>query len=86
MAGVILITFNGAAVLRLNPLGDLLAVLAAVVWAFYSVCTKKIGAMGFRVVRTTRRIFFYGLIFMIPTLFFFDASWDLSLLKRPENF
>ncbi|HIZ77772.1 MAG TPA: DMT family transporter [Firmicutes bacterium] len=86
MAGVILITFNGAAVLRLNPLGDLLAVLAAVVWAFYSVCTKKIGVMGFCVVQTTRRIFFYGLIFMIPTLFFFDASWDLSLLKRPENF
>lgn len=41
MAGVILITFNGAAVLRLNPLGDLLAVLAAVVWAFLFCLYQK---------------------------------------------
>lgn len=86
MAGVALITFNGAVVLQLNPLGDLLAVSAAVVWAFYSVCTKKIGGRGWNVVQTTRRIFFYGLLFMIPALFLFDASWDASLLKRPEIF
>jgi len=34
MAGIFLISFNGSA-LQLNPLGDVLALLAALVWACY---------------------------------------------------
>lgn len=40
MLGICLISFNGAK-MQPNPLGDLLAVAAAVVWACYSVLTKK---------------------------------------------
>ena len=36
IAGIALIGLNGSLSLKLNPLGDLLAVLAAVVWAVYS--------------------------------------------------
>lgn len=36
MAGIFLISFHGAG-LEINPLGDLLALLAAMVWAGYSV-------------------------------------------------
>jgi drug/metabolite transporter (DMT)-like permease len=33
MAGIFLISFNGSK-LELNPMGDLLALMAALVWAF----------------------------------------------------
>lgn len=49
MAGISLISFNGVA-LQLNPLGDGLAVLAAFVWACYSVLVRKIGEFGYHTI------------------------------------
>lgn len=77
MAGIVLISFNGSR-LELSPAGDLLALLAALVWALYSVLTKKISGYGYHTILTTRRIFFYGLLFMIPALFLFDFELRLS--------
>ena len=59
-------------------MGDFLAVGAAFVWACYSILTKKISSFGYPVILSTRRTFFYGLIFMIPALIFFDFRPDLS--------
>lgn len=84
MAGIILISFNGTR-LHLNPKGDLLAVAAAVVWAFYSVLTKTINSYGYHAVQTTRRIFVYGILFMIPALFAFGFEPDLSRFGNPSN-
>lgn len=77
MAGIILISFNGSK-LEINPLGDLLAVVAALVWACYSILTRKISSFGYPVILSTRRTFFYGILFMIPALFVFDFQADLS--------
>ena len=77
MIGIVLISFNGKN-LELNPLGDLLAIIAAFVWAVYSILTKKISSFGYPVILSTRRTFFYGILFMIPTLVFFDFQPDLS--------
>lgn len=77
MVGIVLISFNGQE-LELNPMGDLLAIVAALVWAFYSILTRKINSFGYPVILTTRRTFFYGILFMIPTLFFFDFQPGLS--------
>ena len=77
MTGIVLISFNGQN-LELNPLGDLLAIAAALVWAVYSILTKKISSFGYPVILSTRRTFFYGILFMIPTLFFFDFQPGLS--------
>lgn len=85
IAGICLITFNGSAILKLNPMGDLLAVLAAVVWALYSVLTRKISSFHYPTVQTTRRVFFYGLLFMIPALFFLDFSPEWGQLAVPTN-
>lgn len=81
MAGIILIGFNGAK-LALNPLGDILAVLAAFVWACYAVLTKKISSFGYPVVAATRHTFFYGILFMIPTLFIFGFRWDFTWCRQ----
>lgn len=82
MAGVFLISCNGAA-LHLNPIGDLLALLASVVWACYSVLMRKIGAMGHDNVLCTRRVFFYGLLFMVPALFLLDFHLTPEKLTAP---
>jgi drug/metabolite transporter (DMT)-like permease len=81
--GIFLISFNGIMVLQLNPIGDLLALLAAGVWAVYSVLTRKISGLGYHSIQTTRRIFFYGLLFMLPALPFFDVNWSLKPLAEP---
>lgn len=67
MAGVCLISLRGSAV-EVHPAGDLLALLAAVVWACYSVLSRRISAFGEPVVLTTRRVFGYGLLFLLPVL------------------
>lgn len=77
MLGIVLISFNGHR-LELNPLGDILAVAAAFVWACYSILTKKISSFGYSVILTTRRTFFYGILFMIPAIFIFDFRFDFS--------
>lgn len=82
MAGIALISFNGSA-LQLNPLGDLLALLAAFIWACYSILTRKIGDYGYPTILTTRRIFFYGILFMIPALFIFDFRLEFARFANP---
>lgn len=84
MTGICLISFSGAR-LRVNPVGDLLAVLAAFVWACYAVLTRRISSFGQPILLTTRRVFFYGMLFMLPTLFFFDFQWGFSRFANPSN-
>lgn len=77
MAGIVLISLNGAQ-LKLNPVGDFLAFAAAFVWACYSLLIKRIGSFDLPVIPVTRRIFFYGILFMLPALFLFDFRLDIS--------
>lgn len=85
MAGICLIILNGTANLQLNPLGDMLAIFAAFLWAIYSVLTRKIAAMGVGTVASTRHIFFYGLVFMLPVLYLMDFQLDLDRFVNPVN-
>lgn len=82
MVGIFLISFNGSK-LELNPVGDLLALLAAFVWACYSILTKKISSYGYHTILTTRRVFLYGILFMIPALFLFDFHLELERFLNP---
>lgn len=85
IVGICLISFSGNAEVQINPIGDLLAVLAAVVWAVYSVLSRKISSYGYNVVQSTRRIFIYGILFMVPALFVFDFKLQLSRLAEVQN-
>lgn len=82
MVGIFLISFNGSK-LELNPMGDLLALLAALVWACYSVLIKKISSYGYNTILTTRRVFIYGILFMIPALFLFDFVLEFTRFSNP---
>lgn len=76
MTGICLISFSGSE-LELNPAGDILAVAAAFVWAVYSLLTRKISGYGYNTLQTTKRIFTYGILFMLPFLFAFDFNLDM---------
>ena len=81
--GVVLISFDNQSV-EFNFIGDCLAVLAALIWAIYSLLTKKLGEFGINTILLTRRVFFYGLIFILPLSFVFDFSLNQDLLFKPE--
>ncbi|MEG1345748.1 MAG: DMT family transporter, partial [Acidaminococcaceae bacterium] len=85
MGGLLLIVFNGSVILKLNPLGDLLALLAAIVWSIYSVLLKKISTFNYDTLLCTRNIFGYGLVLMLPALFFMDFQWGFYRLENDIN-
>ncbi len=83
MTGICLISFSGGT-LQLNPIGDILAIAAAFVWAVYSLLTRKISGYGYNTVGATRKIFAYGILFMLPFLFVFDFRLDVQKMIKPE--
>lgn len=84
IGGIGIISFGGTK-MHISPIGDILAVLSAVVWAAYSILTKKISAHGYNMIQATRHIFAYGLIFMVPVLFITGFKPDLSKIFEPVN-
>ena len=50
----------------------------------YSATVKKIEEWNYPTAAVTRRIYFYGIIFLIPVLISQHAMWDMDALKRPE--
>ncbi|WP_458110086.1 DMT family transporter [Bacillus zhangzhouensis] len=84
MTGIALISFNGMTTFQLNPIGDLLALTATIVWAFYSILSKIINQYGYHIIQVTRRVFFYGLLWMIPLLWHFKINLDWERLTNPS--
>ena len=82
LAGVALVVFNGSFILQINPLGDILTVLAALSWAFYGVIVKHLDRR-YSILFITRKVFFYGLITTIPFFFFSPLNPDVSVLLDP---
>ncbi len=83
ITGIILISVHGSSAFSLNPKGDILAFLAAFVWACYSVLVKKIGSFGVSTIQSTRHIFFYGILFMIIPVFIMGFEWKLERFNNP---
>ncbi len=83
MVGIMLISFNGSSNFKLNPLGDILALLAALVWAVYSILTKRISDYGYSTIQVTRRTFMYGVTFMFLTLIPLGFKLDLGRFSNP---
>ncbi len=84
MAGICVISFQGEE-LSFHLIGDLLALGAAFVWGIYSNVMAKISELPYHTLQHTRKIFFYGILFMIPMLPPLHFSPDLPALIRPVN-
>lgn len=81
MVGICLVSLQDG-VVGVHPLGDFMALMGAAVWAIYSVLLKKVdNSAGALLV--TRRIFFYGIIGMVPMAIFFGFNPDSDKIVQP---
>ena len=90
--GMVVVVLNGHFVLHLSPLGDMLAFVACICWAFYSLLMKTV-LKRYSTLFITRKVFFYGLFTMIPyyiwrpefpsfdVLFSAPVFWNLLFLS-----
>ena len=84
IVGMGLVIFNGHFILKLNPLGDLLALVASLCWGVYGILIRK-PANRYGAGFVTRKIFFYGLLTGIPFLFIgHTPSFPLDILCRTD--
>ena len=85
-----IIAFVGSVMLALKDglvwgdsvLGDLLALLAAFVWAFYSMALKKLNR-SYTTLFITRKLFFYGVLSALPLLALEDTRLTWGTLRQP---
>lgn len=80
--GAALVIVNGQLNLHLNPLGDTLALCAALTWGFYSLFMRRI--MGhYSSEFITRKVFVYGILSILPYFFVKPFSLTLHHLMSP---
>ena len=63
--GMAVVVLNGHFVLHLSPKGDLLAFAACLCWAVYSLLMKRL-VDRYSALLITRKLFFYGLLTIVP--------------------
>ena len=81
--GVVLVVLNGHFVLHLSPYGDLLAFSAALCWGVYSLLMIR-ASSRYGTVFITRKVFFYGLLSMIPYYIWRPGLGIEQLAAQPQ--
>ena len=84
IAGVVLVVLNGQLTFHLNPLGDLIALAAAVCWAVYSLLIKRVSDGRYGAVFVTRKVFAYGILTVLPMFYFEPWHIDMGMLRSPS--
>ena len=79
--GMAVVVLNGHFVLHLSPIGDILAFTACLCWAVYSLLMKP-ASERYSALFITRKVFFYGLLTIIPYYFFVPGFPSLEVLLR----
>jgi drug/metabolite transporter (DMT)-like permease len=82
LAGVAMVVFNGNFVLKMNPRGDLLSFATAACWAVYTVILKGL-SKRYSPILITRKVFFYGVLTIMPFYLLRPLNHDPALLARP---
>lgn len=83
LLGVALVVFNGEfSRVDLSAKGDLLAFLAAMSWAVYQILIKGVSAR-YSALLITRKVFFYGLITILPYFLFFPHELHVERYAEP---
>ena len=83
IVGVVLVVLNGTLSFHLSPLGDLLALAAALAWAVYSILIKKY-TERYDNFLVTRRVFLWAFITAVPLMLITDGMPSLTpLFTKP---
>lgn len=80
--GVGLVIFNSSFNMAINPIGDLLSLLAAFCWAIYGLIIKPLNA-HYTEMFITRKVFFYGVLTALPFLAVVPEMSDPRVLLEP---
>ena len=83
LCGVGLIVFGGKEGLKVSPAGDLLTLCAAFSWACYSLVIRRLSGR-YPVSFITRKVFFYGVLTILPLFAVFPFRQNTAILCRPE--
>lgn len=84
IAGVIMVVLNGTLTFHLSPLGDLLALAAALMWAAYSILIKKY-TERYDNFLVTRRVFLWAFLTSVPLMLITDGMPSLTpLFTQPS--
>ena len=90
ITGIALISFSGAdgadgfAGFTLGK-GELLALGGAITWGIYSEILARLHDRGYETIATVKRIFAWGLLFMVLLAPFMGLTWDFSRFANPAN-
>ncbi len=82
LLGVGLVVFNGSFILQINPLGDILTLFAALMWSFYGLILRRLGSR-YPTLFITRKVFFYGIVTLIPVLVISPIHPQFAVLIQP---
>ncbi len=81
-AGMVIVVLNGRFVLHLSPLGDALAFTACLCWSVYSLLMKWVSAK-YGAAFITRKVFFYGVLTILPYYIFYPTLPTAAVLTKP---
>lgn len=81
-AGMVIVVLNGRFVLHLSPLGDALAFTACLSWSVYSLLMKWVSAK-YGAAFITRKVFFYGVLTILPYYIFYPTLPTAAVLTKP---
>lgn len=77
LLGIGMIAFSGGEEFHLGLVGDILALVASLTWAIYTIVTNDI-LKKYPSVMVSRKVFFYGLVTIIPVLLYNGWTFPLS--------
>lgn len=81
--GISMLSFQSLNII-IKPFGDFLALLSSIGWGAYAILVVKILDNKYDLLLCTRKIIFYGILFMIPLFYFLDFNPNLYYLTNIE--
>ena len=82
LIGVGLVVFSGSVLLQINPLGDFLSIMAALMWAVYCLILKPLGKK-YSTAFITRKVFLYSVISLLVYFLFDPLQVKTEVLFHP---
>ena len=82
LIGVGLVVFSGSVILQINPLGDFLSIMAALMWAIYCLILKPLGKR-YPTTFITRKVFIYSILSVMVYFLFDPLMMDVETLTNP---
>ncbi len=82
ISGIALISFQEGPA-HASPIGVVLCLAGALTWAVYSIIIKRLSSYGYDTIAVTKRVFAWGLAYMVIMLVVTGDAFPLAVLAEP---